>query len=448
MAKFLDALVPKTESRYTLDDYANWLLESFNYGGFSYPLTTTQSGQETEPIGANFVGHVQGALKANGAIGALELVRVAVFSQARFQFQSFRKGKPQETFGTNELSLLEKPWAGGTTGQLLARMLLDADMAGNYYAFRDLNELVRLRPDWTDILLSPRRTAVGTVGYKRAGYAYYDEGNRGKPSAVFLPDEVAHWAPMPDPLAEYRGMSWLTPVLREVQGDTAYTQHKLKFVDNAATPNLAVTLAKEVSPEQFEIFVEMMDAGHKGIANAYKTLYLGGGADVTVIGADMHQMDFKVVQGAGETRLAAAAGVGAVMAQFSEGLQGSSLNSGNYGAARRRFADVTMRHLWQDACGALEPLVKVPATSRLWYDSNDIPFLQEDAKDAADIFGVKAAAIRTLTDGGYDPDSVVSAVDALDPTLLTHTGQLSVQLMPPGSKPATNGASSVPAATP
>jgi hypothetical protein len=232
----------------------------------------------------------------------------------------------------------------------------------------------------------------------------------------------------------------MTPVIREMVADTAYTRHKSKFVDNAATPNLAVTLAKEISPELFEIFVEKMDESHKGIENAYKTLYLGGGADVTVIGADMHQMDFKAVQGAGETRLAAAAGVGAVVAQFSEGLQGSSLNAGNYAAARRRFADITMRHLWQDACGALETIVTIPSGAQLWYDDRDIPFLQEDAKDAADIFGVKAQAIRTLTDGGYDPDSVVAAVDAMDPALLTHSGLVPVQLQPPGSEQSsTNG---------
>jgi hypothetical protein len=30
---------------------------------------------------------------------------------------------------------------------------------------------------------------------------------------------VAHWSPIPDPLANFRGMSWLTPVLREIDAD-------------------------------------------------------------------------------------------------------------------------------------------------------------------------------------------------------------------------------------
>jgi len=96
-----------------------------------------------------------------------------------------------------------------------------------------------------------------------------------------------------------------------------------------------------------------------------------------------------------------------------------------------------MRHLWQDCCGALQTVVQVPGGSQLWYDDRDMPFLQEDAKDAADIFAVKAQAIRTLTDGGYDPDTIIAAADALDPKLLTHSGLTSVQLTPPGS--STNG---------
>ena len=38
-------------------------------------------------------------------------------------------------------------------------------------------------------------------------------------------NEIIHWAPLPDPEAEYRGMSWITPVIREVMGDTGMTLH-------------------------------------------------------------------------------------------------------------------------------------------------------------------------------------------------------------------------------
>lgn len=448
--KFLDALVrtrPASgdQHRYAFSD---WLGDYFSFGGSQYPLgyQTTWGTEKAEPIGDNFVGYVTGALRSNGVVSAVELARLMVFSEARFQFQALNGGRPGDLFGTPELRILERPWEGGTTGDLLARKLLDADLAGNSYTARLGGELVRLRPDWVEIVLAERVAPLGqssedvVVGLKKVGYWYYHGGKGITPKpAFFLPNQVAHFAPYPDPLATYRGMSWLTPVIREIQADTSATRHKLKFFENAATPNLAVSLAKEITPAQFGEFIELMDAQHKGVENAYKTLYTAGGADVTVIGADLKQLDFKVTQGAGETRIAAAGRVHPVIVGLSEGMQGSSLNAGNFSAARRSFADGTMRPLWRNAAGSLEDLVKVPDGARLWYDDRDIGFLREDAKDAADIQGVQSQTIRQLVDAGYTADSVVAAVNASDWTLLTHSGLFSVQLQPAGAKKPTEG---------
>jgi hypothetical protein len=177
----------------------------------------------------------------SGPVSAVEMVRLLVFAEARFQWQRISNGRPGDLFGTQDLAILETPWTGGTTGDLLARMILDADFAGNSYTARIGPELVRLRPDWVDIVLAPREHGTQTVGLKRVGYAFYDGGDRRHDPVVFLPEEVAHFAPYPDPLANYRGISWLTPVIREIQSDRAATQHKLKFFENAATPNLAVS---------------------------------------------------------------------------------------------------------------------------------------------------------------------------------------------------------------
>jgi phage portal protein BeeE len=246
---------------------------------------------------------------------------------------------------------------------------------------------------------------------------------------ALLRDEVAHHAPMPDPLATYRGMSWLTPVVREIQNDQLMTTHKRKFFENGATPNMVIKGIEARSNEEFLKKVEMIEGSHSGVANAYRTLYMTPGADATVVGRDMKQLDFKVVQGAGETRIAAAAGVPPVIVGLSEGLQGSSLNAGNYGQARRRFADGTMHPLWQNAAGSFEHLVPPPGPAqRLWYDSRDVPFLREDRDAAAKIQQAQAATMRLLVDGAWKPESVVAAVDAEDWGLLEHTGIPTVQV--------------------
>lgn len=441
-----ERLRPRGEvARYMLSDYLQWVIQ---HGGQQDPMgyRTTYGNLPAEPIGDSFAEYVNNAYRANGIVYTCEMVRLKVFSEARFQFQALRGGRPAELFGTRDLEILERPSTGTTTGDMLSRMILDADFAGNWFGAIVDGDLVRLRPDWVDIILAPRYgPGGGQVGHKKVGYIYYEGGKHGQTGVygqakvqpeVFLAEEVAHFAPSPDPLAEYRGMSWLTPVVREVQSDGAATRHKQKWFENAATPNLAVSLAKEITPEQFELFVEKMDAQHKGPESAGKTLYTAGGADVTVIGADMKQMDFKVIQGAGETRIAAAAGVHPVVAALSEGMQGSSLNAGNFQAAKRAVGQITFRPLWRNAAGSLEVLVPPPDpnTSRLWYDSRDVDFLREDEKDAADIRFRDSQTYRNLTDAGMDPDAAAAFMQSGDARDLLghHSGLFSVQLQPPG----------------
>lgn len=419
------------------------MIQQYTFAGNTYqtlgaPVTTTMPGTKTEAVANSFEGYIIGGLNNNSIIFGLASVRMRVFSEARFQYQRMRNGRPGDLFGDPNLALLERPWEGGTTGDLLAISLLHSDFAGNAYVTGIDGELVMLRPDWVDILLADRFLPNGDkVGMKKVGYAYYSGGRiQSEFPTIFSVEEVAHFAPQPDPLAWYRGMSWLTPVIREIQADTGWTTHKLKFIENAASPNLAVSLPKELTPDQFNAFVDAMDEKHKGAGNAYKTLYTGGGADVTVIGQNMQQMDFKVVQGAGETRLAQAAGVPPVVAGLSEGLAGSSLNAGNFGQARRQFADTTLSNLWRNFAGSMERLFPPPGSdARLWYDVRDIPFLREDQKDEAEIMSVEAQSIRQLLDAGYDPDSVLKAIQSKDWNVLVgkHSGLYSVQLQEPGS---------------
>jgi HK97 family phage portal protein len=405
--------------------------------------------QNREEIGGDFRGYIDGVYKSNGVVFACMLVRQLLFSEARFQFRQLSNGRPGDLFGSKALERVEKPWPNGTTGDLLTRMIQDADLAGNAYVRRTAQGVERLRPDWMTIVLGgPRGSQPGDLGVQLAGYSYQPGGaGSGRDPVVLLPEEVAHFAPIPDPSASYRGMSWLSPVVREIMGDHAASTHKLKFFENGATPNIVATVAKEVSPENFEKFQEKFEAQHRGLDSAYETLFLGGGADVKVIGTDMRQIDFKVTQGHGETRIAAAAGVPPIIVGLSEGLDSATYS--NYSQARRRFADGTMRPLWRNAAGSLATIVDVPASAELWYDDRDIPFLQEDLKDEADIQSTQAGAIRQLVDAGFDADSVVNAVTAGDLTRLKHSGLFSVQLQKPGEQqaPSTNGQPVLPAPT-
>lgn len=405
----------------TIDQYAQ-MVQAFMYDGNRY-LVGGAMQQITADEGAK-----------NSIVSSCIAVRTLVFSEIRFTFQSYSASRPGRMFGTTALSLLERPWPSASTGDLLARMEVDVSLFGNSYWVKAGNELVRLDPSKVVIMTGDAEDQVSgrTYGKRLVGYAVVD--NKGDEVAVWSPSEVAHYRPLPDPAHEFRGASWLNAVLPDVVADREMTTFKTSKLRNGGTPNFVVTLPVGVTQPQVDRLREMVDSGHSGVRNAGKTLYLAGGADVKTVGANFAQLELKAVQGAGETRIAAAAGVPASIVGISEGLAGSALNSGNYTAARRRFADGTVRPLWRSACAALSTIVPPPDPgSRLWFDDRDVSFLQEDVKDEADIRQSHAQTIRTLVEAGFSPESAVAAVSSGDFTALQHTGLLSVQLQEPGA---------------
>jgi len=241
-------------------------------------------------------------------------------------------------------------------------------------------------------------------------------------------EDVAHWSPIPDPLAHWRGMSWMTPVLREINADVAMTQHRQVFFDQAATPNLLLRYQQKLQPTQLESIKARWQARFNGPARAGATVVLDEGADLTVVGSTFESMRFNEVQAAGEARIAAAAGVPAIVAGLQAGLDAATYS--NYAMAIKAMANGTGAFLWSSACAALAKLVAVPDHARLWYDTTNIPALQEAAKDRADTMQVLAAAASTLLTAGYEATSITAALVSGDLTLLVHTGMISVQLVP------------------
>jgi phage portal protein BeeE len=234
-------------------------------------------------------------------------------------------------------------------------MILHADLGGNAFVVKRGDGLALLRPDWvtlvigsdTDPELGAWATDAEILGY------IYSPGGYGSDSyetEVFAPEDVAHFAPIPDPEARFRGMSWLTPLMREVMADKAATEHKLSFFQNP-TPNMVVKFDVP-DLDEFKTQIGEFKKAHMGPRNAYKYMFGTMGMDFTPVGANLKDLDYKMITGAGETRIASAAGTPPVLVGLSEGLQGSALNSGNYQAARRQFVDGVIRDLWQDAAGS------------------------------------------------------------------------------------------------
>jgi phage portal protein BeeE len=452
----LQRILGRGSQRFNLPEQYDPL--SYLYGGTQRPING-----EFEVSGANLDEIAQRIFKSSGPVFALMAVRMLLFAEARYAFQRMRDGRPSDMFSTSDLAILEHPHGPSSHFRSLAsRAIQDVDLMGNAYLARlDSNpdQIRRLRPDWVTAVFASSSDddmfgdaidaeLVAYVYTPRMPNAVNADSSLG---TVLLPHEVAHWAPIPDPQGYHRGMSWITPVIREISADEQALIHKEAFFRNGATPRLAMKIDPSIEPADFERLAATIEAHHVGAANAHKVLYLGGGADPVPMTVNLRDLDYKAVTGGGETRLAAAAGIHPVIVGFSEGLAGSSLNAGNYQQVKRRVGDGTLRPLWGSFAGALETIVPAPSDARLWYDERDIAFLRDDSNDAAAINEKRANTIRTLTDGGFEPVSAANAVQSGDFSQLKHTGLYSVQLQPlaAGTMPADeSGNTDRPAAPP
>jgi phage portal protein BeeE len=354
----------------------------------------------------------QQAYETNGVVFACTLVRMMMLAEASFKF---RNVKDKHLFGNPDLELLEYPWLNATAGELWARMEQQSSLYGNAFVAKvETDELLVLPADEV-VIVSEVVTSSTGVKYKRPiGYDWDPQKQPGvdsKASAQFFTvDEVAHWSPIPDPSAKFRGMSWLTPVLKDVTADSSMTAYKAMYMDHGS-PVTAVKYDRPLKPETIDYLIERIRKKYGGVSNAWNPLVFDQGAD-PVLSAGLDQLDFRNIQAGGELRICAAAGVPPILI----GLRNA--DGGDYHSAMRQLADMHMRPLWRSACASLQKLVTVPKDSQLWYDTSDIAALQAAETEKAQVTQVSAAAMLTLIQAGMTPDSVITAVTSGDMSLL------------------------------
>lgn len=402
------------------------LAETLSYQSQTYALSGAQTTMGREPV---VVADELAAFRGSGVVYGVVQRRIDLFCQAKFAWK--RLGSParpmaSDLFGTAELAPLDNPMG------LLSGMELDVALYGNSFVTRDGAGLRRVPARWVTIAVdSPSQPGNWQASDARAvGYVFTPDGNVDR-AEVFLPGEIAHYAPDQDPRATARGMSWMEPVLRDAANHRASKRWISNWWENAATPNSAVTFPADTSRETVLAYRDLFMERHAGADKAFRTAFIGGGAKFEPIGAGLTDLDVSQLTAAVVTELCAASGVPSVVLGATLGLEATTTYN-NYSAAVRAYADFTVRPLWAKAVAALAPLFRAPSGAELWYDASGIAALQADAKDDAEVLARQASTIRTLIDGGYTPESVTLAVTTGNLAVLVHTGNLSVQLLPGG----------------
>jgi hypothetical protein len=429
--------------------------------GARVSLGQTSQGPE-ELGGEGFDSYAINFFKGNAVLFSTVMARMRVFGQARFAWLKYVDGRPGELHTTDDLGLFARPWTNGTTGEMLGRMEQDSTLAGNSFQVRcdragrlgrsataDGLFMARLRPDRVKIVIDAPSGDVNGPDARIVAFGYTSPTRAGDPW-IFLPEEVAHYSPIPDPNARFRGMSWITPVIQEIRKDSAMTAHQTTFLRSGASPSMVVKMSEDLDDDEFLAFVAKFKDMYEGADNAYKTIFIAGGADVVPLTFNFKDLDLGAMQSKVETRIAMVGGVHPSILGTDSGLGGSALNSGNLGALRRIYVDANIRDLWAKAAASLETLVKLPApTERLAIDDRDIPFLHDDAVDEAGVRTADAATLKALVETGYDPDASLETIITRDWSKLRgkHTGLLSVQLQDP-NKPKPEPVPPVPANPP
>jgi hypothetical protein len=406
VATYLDRMLARSEpppvyseQSYTGAQYA----PGFDSGG--------KPGREAIPPG--LVRLAREAYRANGIVFAVEAVKTALFAEARFKFQAMTD---DHIFGDPSLSILEHPWPGADAGELLARMCQDGGLGSSYIrkaipAGDGDPVLVRMPPDRVTIASLELEDDLGRTWRQVAGYI--EDMGPGREPQVYSTDEVGHFSPHPDPSANWRGMSWLTPILKDVHADTRLTEYKTFHIDNGAQPGLVVKYSTKLSPTTVDTLRKRFRARWGGPQNAGNILVLDEGADLSVSGSTLEQLQFDAVTRAGERRVCAAAGPGLLVI--------CGFEQGDYQTAIRELADLWARPWWRMACAALEHLVPTSAgigPVRLWYDVSGIAALREGELNRAQAFLVNVQGIASAVAAGYKRETAVAASASGDVSLL------------------------------
>jgi len=399
-------LLDRLAERYSFRDQGYY--EGMASGAAVLLTYTTDSNREKSPV--DVLTKAVQAYQTNGIVYACVLARMMLLSEASFKFRSLTD---KHLYGNESLRVLEYPWPNATAGELWARIEQDVSYAGNSYWWKaEPDLLVRLPPAEVTIV-SREVNQAGRTYREIIGYDWQPNpmapAQPKQPAQFFTVDEIAHVSPYPDPVANFRGMSWLSPVLREIDSDMAMTTYKTRYMDHG-TPVTALKFTRQLRADTVDSVRERIKAKYGGVNNAWEPLILDQGVD-PVVGKGLQELDFRPVQAGGELRICSAAGVPPVVVGLRDAESGET-----YQTAMRRFGDLTIRPLWRHTCAVLEKLVPdmPPRGVQLWFDTTDIAALQAAETERAQVTQVHAAATLTFVQAGFIRESVIAAITSGD----------------------------------
>lgn len=433
MTSLLSKLTRHSAMPTTWDSYQSWIAQhghKFPPGSFPVQISSNLAAP------AATIDDMADAGSSNPIVAGAVARRSRLFSQWRPLWR-----RPDETTFTDaQLAKIQTPKHMPLTTFLDLAQQHDS-YYGQAYVYDDPAGVVLLKPDRMQAVLSAPEGANASDPQFAwlpeavlVGWLYVDY--KGQVIRRYSTDEIITFCSNPDPVAWWRGRSWVTSLLRDIQNDDSSSRYIQKFFAQGAVPTVIYTFAPETTPDNAKIFKEDFLKEYGGVENAHKPQFLGGGSDVTVVGSELGQLALRDITGAHETRIAMRSEMPAVVLGVRESLAGSSLTTGNWKSARGQWSALWGEPYLDAWSNAMEKLFDVPGTvngpSELSYDPKRIGFFKEDILEVSERIHKDGSTASLLVRDGWDWQSAVEYVRSGDIRQLEHTGLLPVQVHPPG----------------
>jgi HK97 family phage portal protein len=277
------------------------------------------------------------------AYSALRMLAQAV-PEARLTAYTGEDDDKQELPKTHPLrQLLRRPNDLMTEFEMLELLTIHLGGAGRSVWYKEKANngtplaLWPLRPD----RVGPVYATEGVI----AGYSYQDPGTG---QYIFLPKADCIAVNFPDPDGEsggiVEGFGPLSACRLDVSADNKATEHVGALLANYAQPGIALKLQDSVDADTAAL-IKAKFRQEFGGSRLGTPAILDAGADITVLGFSLKDLDFTGVRGDAESRICASLGVPAGLVGVKVGLDASTYN--NREADRRFFTETTLAFYWR-----------------------------------------------------------------------------------------------------
>jgi len=225
-------------------------------------------------------------------------------------------------------------------------------------------EVLPLRPDWIKVI-PDRKEYIG-------GYQYEVNGQ----TIEYEPWEILAF-PLPNPIDEFRPLSPLARVAREIGIDNETTDFTKTFFENNGVPGGIISTDQQLTKEESDRIELRWWQRFRGNRRG-RTAVLGHGAQYQQLSMSFKDMEFESLRAFTETRICAAFGVDPVLLPSWVGIRYGGKYS-NYAEARKHLWDETIIPSLRRIETKISTLLEDGLTAR--FDVSGVQALQENEND-------------------------------------------------------------------